>query len=40
MPDFVTGCDIILGNEEDAEKVFGIHPSGADVTGGHVEAFP
>ena len=38
MPDLVSGCDIILGNEEDAEKVFGIQPAGADVTGGHVEA--
>jgi 2-dehydro-3-deoxygluconokinase len=38
MPDLVAGCDIILGNEEDAEKVFGIHPTGADVTNGHVEA--
>src|SRR3546814_1853095 len=32
MPDLVAGCDVILGNEEDAEKVFGIHPEGADVT--------
>ena len=24
-------CDIILGNEEDAEKHFGIHPEGLDV---------
>jgi 2-dehydro-3-deoxygluconokinase len=38
MPDLVSGCDIILGNEEDAEKVFGIHPQGVDVTSGHVEA--
>lgn len=38
MPDLVAGCDIILGNEEDAEKVFGIHPEGVDVTKGHVEA--
>ncbi|MEL6131975.1 MAG: PfkB family carbohydrate kinase, partial [Bacteroidota bacterium] len=28
------GCDVILGNEEDAEKVFGIHPEGVDVTQG------
>ncbi len=26
MPDLVSGCDIILGNEEDAAKVFGIKP--------------
>ena len=32
MPDLVAGCDIILGNEEDAEKVFGIKPQGFDVT--------
>lgn len=32
MPDLVAGCDIILGNEEDAEKVFGIKPEGFDVT--------
>ena len=37
MPDLVTGTDIILGNEEDAEKVLGISPEGVDVTGGHVE---
>lgn len=38
MPELVAGCDIILGNEEDAEKVFNIHPEGLDVTKGHVEA--
>jgi 2-dehydro-3-deoxygluconokinase len=38
MPELVEGCDIILGNEEDAEKVFDIHPEGTDVTSGHVEA--
>ena len=32
MPALVEGCDVILGNEEDAEKVFGIHPEGFDVT--------
>ncbi len=37
MPDLVEGCDVILGNEEDAEKVFGIHPEGIDVTSGKVE---
>lgn len=35
MPDLVAGCDIILGNEEDAEKHFGLHPEGVDVTQGH-----
>ena len=38
MPDLVAGCDVILGNEEDAEKVFHIQPEGVDVTAGHVEA--
>ena len=40
MPALVKGCDVILGNEEDAEKVFGIHPEGFDVanTGGEVNA--
>ena len=32
MPALVEGCDVILGNEEDAEKVFGIKPDGFDVT--------
>lgn len=34
MPELVAGCDVILGNEEDAEKHFGIHPDGVDVTHG------
>jgi len=34
MTELVEGCDIILGNEEDAEKHFGIHPEGVDVTQG------
>jgi len=34
MPDLVAGCDIILGNEEDAEKHFGLHPEAVDVTQG------
>jgi len=34
MPDLVAGCDVILGNEEDAEKHFGIHPDEVDVTKG------
>jgi 2-dehydro-3-deoxygluconokinase len=38
MPALVEGCDIILGNEEDAEKALGIVPEGVDVTGGHVDA--
>ncbi len=35
MPALVAGCDVILGNEEDAEKHFDIHPDGVDVTQGH-----
>jgi 2-dehydro-3-deoxygluconokinase len=40
MPELVEGCDILLGNEEDAEKVFGIKPEGFDVSkiGGDVNA--
>jgi 2-dehydro-3-deoxygluconokinase len=38
MPDLVSGCDIILGNEEDADMVFGIKPEGVNVTSGHVDA--
>ena len=40
MPALTEGCDVILGNEEDAEKVFGIKPEGFDVahTGGEVDA--
>ena len=34
MPELVAGCDVILGNEEDAEKHFDIHPDGVDVTQG------
>ena len=39
MPALVAGSDIILGNEEDADKVFGIKPEGFDVTatGGQVD---
>lgn len=37
MPELVAGCDIVLGNEEDAEMALGIKPEGIDVTGGHVE---
>ena len=39
MPALVEGCDVILGNEEDAEKHFDLHPENLDVTiGGDVEA--
>ena len=32
MPQLVEGCDVLLGNEEDAEKVFGIKPEGFDAS--------
>lgn len=40
MPALVECCDVILGNEEDAEKVFGIKPEGFDAasTQGEVDA--
>ncbi len=40
MTQLTSYCDIILGNEEDAEKHFGIKPAGLDVTtqGHQVEA--
>lgn len=39
MPALVEGSDVILGNEEDADKVFGIKPEGFDVTstGGQID---
>lgn len=39
MPELVEGCDVILGNEEDADKVFGIKPQGFDPTktGGEID---
>lgn len=38
MADLVAQCDVAIGNEEDAEKVFGIKAPEADVTAGKVEA--
>jgi 2-dehydro-3-deoxygluconokinase len=38
MPEMVDYCDVILGNEEDAEKVFGIKPDKGDVSAGKVES--
>ena len=38
MPDLVAGTDVLLGNEEDAAMVLGIHPEGVDVTRGDVDA--
>lgn len=36
MPELVKYCDIILGNEEDAEKVFSIKAKDTDVTSGKI----
>ncbi len=38
MPELVSYTDVAIGNEEDAEKVFGIHAPDSDVTAGKVEA--
>jgi 2-dehydro-3-deoxygluconokinase len=38
MPELVRHCDVAIGNEEDADKVFGIRAPETDVTAGVVEA--
>ena len=38
MPELVRWCDVAVGNEEDAEKVLGIHAPEADVLAGKVDA--
>jgi len=38
MPEMVRHCDIAVGNEEDADKVFGIKAPDTDVAAGWVEA--
>jgi 2-dehydro-3-deoxygluconokinase len=38
MSDLVSMCDVALGNEEDAEKVFGVKAPEADITAGKVDA--
>jgi len=38
MEEMVALCDVVIGNEEDAEKVFGIHPSATEVTSGKLDA--
>lgn len=40
MPALVEGCDIVLGNEEDFDKVFGIKPEGFEVTATEGEIDP
>ncbi len=37
MPALVAGCDVIIGNEEDAEKVFGIKPEGFNAEAGVID---
>jgi 2-dehydro-3-deoxygluconokinase len=38
MPELVSYCDVAIGNEEDADKVFGIKAPETDVTAGKVDA--
>ncbi|MBI9049177.1 MAG: sugar kinase [Anaerolineaceae bacterium] len=38
MPELVGMCDVVLGNEEDAEKVFGIKAPHSDVSAGKIDA--
>ena len=38
MEELVSYCDVAIGNEEDAEKVFGIHAPDTDVTSGELDA--
>lgn len=38
MATLVQHCNVAIGNEEDAEKVFGIKASGADISTGKVDA--
>ncbi len=38
MPELVSYCDVVIGNEEDADKVLGIKAPQVDVTTGKVEA--
>lgn len=38
MPDLVSFCDVIIGNEEDAQKVFGISAEGCDTDNGVIDS--
>lgn len=38
MPELVSRCDLLIGNEEDAERVFGIKAPDVDVAAGRVDA--
>lgn len=39
MPELVEYCDVAIGNEEDAEKVFNTKAPESDITAGKVEAY-
>ena len=38
MPELVSFCDVAIGNEEDADRVFGIRAPDTDVSAGRVDA--
>ncbi|HSR32697.1 MAG TPA: sugar kinase [Anaerolineae bacterium] len=38
MPELISYCDVAIGNEEDADKVFGIRAPETDVAAGKVDA--
>lgn len=38
MPAIVSACDVVVGNEEDAARIFGIHAPDTDVAGSALEA--
>lgn len=37
MDEIVKYCDVVIANEEDAEKVFGIKAESTDITSGHLD---
>lgn len=38
MPELISGCDVLIGNEEDAEKVLGIKAPNTDISKGLVDS--
>jgi len=38
MPELIKYCDVIIGNEEDADKVLGIKAPNTDITSGKIDA--
>jgi len=38
MPELVESCNILLGNEEDAEMTLGIKPDGVNINAAHIES--